>query len=378
MQLTLPRFRSPSGAKQGRERKGFIFGLPKHLDATILGLDISDRSFKYVELKQGKTGREIARHGRGAIPEGTIEQGVVKDGKIFSDVLKKELGSVRAQVHAAFSLPEELGFTRAITLPRMQNSEIRSALSLQLEEHVPLSAAEAAFDFEILETSNKDVINIVFSAFPKQVVESYASAISMAGLHPIIAEPESQALARVVIPGRDHGSVMVADIGMTRASFFLAYDHLVRFTSTVREFSGSLVDAEIIKTGKVLVNDLPEFKREYMFGSGENAEIDTALRPMVNALVAEMKKRLEFWSDHEERSGSMNLHIPPANRIYLSGGESHLGGLPEHLSDALEIDVVRSSPWANVFNLDKYIPDISSRDMLLYAGALGLAVNETM
>lgn len=376
MQLTLPKFGSPRRAS--RTRKGFSVPLPKRLTASILGLDISDRTFKYVELKNGKTGREIARFGKGLIPEGVIVQGVVQDEQKFADVLKETLGATKSHIHTAFSLPEELGFTRAIALPRMPIADIRNALALQLEEHVPISGAEAAYDFELLETSNPDVVNIVFSAFPLNVVETYTSALSRAGLHPAIAEPESQALARVVIPEREHGSVMITDIGLTRASFFFAYDRLVRFTSTVREFSGSLVDAALLKTGKVSEKELIEFKREFMFMSGEMPECDAAVKPMADALVAEMKKRIEFWSQGDDRAGGMSLHVPPVSRVYLSGGESHLGGLPEYLSEQLSIDVVRSSPWANVFDLDHYIPDISSHDMLLYAAALGLSVNDAM
>ncbi|MEK7660179.1 MAG: pilus assembly protein PilM [Patescibacteria group bacterium] len=376
MQLTLPKF--GASRRTRHVRRGFSVPLPKRLEATILGLDISDRTFKYVELKKGKAGKEIARFGKGAIPEGVITQGIVQNEQAFADVLKESLGSTKVHVHTAFSLPEELGFTRAITLPRMPLADLRNALALQLEEHVPISGAEAAFDFELLETSNADVVNIVFSAFPLNVVETYTAALSRAGLHPAIAEPESQALARVVIPEREHGSVMVADIGLTRASFFFAYDRLVRFTSTVREFSGSLIDTALLKTGKVLEKDLIEFKRDFMFMSGEMPECDAAIKPMADVLVSEMKKRIEFWSQGDDRTGGISLHVPPVSRVYLSGGESHLGGLPEFLSEELSIDVVRSSPWSNVFDLDHYIPDISSHDMLLYAAALGLSVNDAM
>lgn len=376
MQLTLPKF--GTSRRVSRAGKGFSIRPPKQLEATILGLDISDRTFKYVELKKGKTGREIARYGKGTIPEGVIVQGVVQNEQQFADVLRAELGNTKSHIHTAFSLPEELGFTRAITLPRMAKADLRNALALQLEEHVPLSGAEAAFDFEMLETSNADVMNIVFSVFPLNVVETYTATLSRAGLHPAIAEPESQALARVVIPEREHGSVMIADIGLTRASFFFAYDHLVRFTSTVRGFSGSQIDAELLKTGKVSEKNLVEFKRDFMFMSGEQPECDAAIKPMADALVAEMKKRLEFWSAQDDRAGSMSLHVPPVTRVYLSGGESHLGGLPEYLSEQLSIDVVRSSPWSNVFDLDHYIPDISSHDMLLFAAALGLSVNDAI
>ncbi|PIR59558.1 MAG: hypothetical protein COU68_04955, partial [Candidatus Pacebacteria bacterium CG10_big_fil_rev_8_21_14_0_10_45_6] len=213
----------------------FTIPLPRYFVATPIGLDISDRSFKYVKLRNTKQGTRIDFFGEGEIPEGVIKEGVILNRKELAEVLKKELSKKAKPNHPiALSLPDEKAFSRPIVLPKMNVADVRRAIGLQIEEVIPMAKGEATFDFEIVQGGGtQKSMDIVVSAYPQNIVEEYLAAVVEAGFKPVIAESESRALARMVLPKDEHGSVMLVDIGRTRVSIFMIYEQIVRYTATV-------------------------------------------------------------------------------------------------------------------------------------------------
>ncbi|NDF13372.1 MAG: hypothetical protein EB060_11240 [Proteobacteria bacterium] len=60
--------------------------------------------------------------------------------------VKKELGLSFVQV----TLPEDKAYIFRTSIPKVSEAQVRQAIEFQLEENVPLSPAEAVFDFIVL------------------------------------------------------------------------------------------------------------------------------------------------------------------------------------------------------------------------------------
>ena len=79
-------------------------------------------------------------------------------------------------------------------------------MSLQLEEYVPLPAAEAIFDYDIINNplENKEQahlhLHLNLAAFPKNFVESYRDVFVGAGFIPAAFEMEAQLLPEPSFP----------------------------------------------------------------------------------------------------------------------------------------------------------------------------------
>ena len=125
-----------------------IFPPSKYLEPLVLGLDISDRSLKFVELSFRKGRPVLGKFGQKVLPEGLIQSGEIKNRDALIDFLKSGLSEFSGR-EIILALPEEKAFLGLVTLPLMSQANIREALELQLEEHVPLSPSEAVFDYEL-------------------------------------------------------------------------------------------------------------------------------------------------------------------------------------------------------------------------------------
>lgn len=53
-------------------RKAHIFPPPSFITMPSIGFDISDRSIKYIGLKEGKNGLMLETHGKIALPKGLV------------------------------------------------------------------------------------------------------------------------------------------------------------------------------------------------------------------------------------------------------------------------------------------------------------------
>lgn len=348
-----------------------LFPVPKYLEPPALGLDISDRSLKFAELVFKKKRLELGQFGSRVIPEGLVTQGEIKDKNALINFLKLNSKAFRGR-EIILSLPEEKAFLGLVTLPQMPRANIREALLLQLEEHVPLSAGEAIFDYEMVQTPEiKDHLDVILMAFPRNLVEDYRDIVKGADLKPFVFEMETQALVRSILPRDEEDTVMIVDFGRTRTSFAIVSDGIIRFTSTV-SVAGASLDQILAKTFGTDVFEAERIKKEKGFvRTKENQEIFNTLLPIISAIRDEISRHIIFWQNH-----ALHVHseTPEISKLYLCGGESNLKGFAEYLSYELKLPVLRANPWTNITSFEDYIPGITAAESLSYATTLGLAL----
>ncbi|MBI2610230.1 type IV pilus assembly protein PilM [Candidatus Giovannonibacteria bacterium] len=348
-----------------------FFPPPRYLRMPAFGIDISDRSMKYVELVESSGHLEVENFGEKILPPGVIKAGEIKDKDTLASILK-EVFEKHASRGVVLSLPEEKAFVDVVTMPAMPSENLREALELQLEEHIPLNARQAIFDFEIIPHSgDSNNLDLVVVAFPKALVEDYRDVVRQAGLIPISFEMEAHALVRSALPKSEREPVMVVDFGRTRTSFIIVSEGVVRFTSTVT-VAGAALDEVLQRIFKISPEEAERIKNEKgLVRTEENKEVFDALLPTISAIRDEISRHLIFWKEHAK---NVNFPDPSVRKIYLCGGDSNLYGFKEYLSYELKLPIIMSNPWVNVVDFNDYIPEITYRNSLSYATALGLAL----
>ena len=68
-----------------------FFPVPKYIEPSILGLDISDRSLKFAELVLKDGHLELEKFGSRVIPEGLIKSGEIINKDALIEYLKSNL-----------------------------------------------------------------------------------------------------------------------------------------------------------------------------------------------------------------------------------------------------------------------------------------------
>jgi type IV pilus assembly protein PilM len=338
-----------------------------------VGFDISDRSIKYVELGKRHGAIFVKRFGEHLIPEGVIEAGEIKQKEKLTDFLK----TIKEEEKSAYlivALPEEKAFLTEIKLPLMEREEIRGALELQLEEHIPLSAEEVIFDFDFIkEDPAKNYFDINLVAFPKVLIENYRDVFLAAGFMPLAFEMEVEAAARALVPKvpeREEQTIIMVDFGRTRTTIVIVSANKPRFTSTIK-VAGEDLEKALIKNLPVDRFQAEKIKKERgLVKSKENEKIFNSLLPLISVIKDEIRKCLDYWDSHLEE----NDDAKGISKILLYGGGSNLIGFPEYLSSELRLPVELGNPWVNILSFEEHIPEIELRESLIYATGLGLAL----
>ncbi|NOY35478.1 MAG: type IV pilus assembly protein PilM [bacterium] len=359
------------------------FPPPKYLAMPALGFDVSDRSVKYVELQRKRGAYTVSKYGTKVIPQGIIESGEIKQKEKLIDFLsslKKELGAE----HVVVALPEEKAFLSRVKLPEMNGREIRSAIELQLEEHIPLSANDAIFDFELARPAGNSAnesgkyIDVNLVAFSKDLVEDYRDVFVGGGFFPLAFEMETRASARAVVPENDKRTYFIVDFGKTRTTFTIVSAGKVQFTSTI-SVAGDDLSAALAKNLNIDIQQAEKIKIEKGLVKGKgNEEVFNSILPVVSVIKDELSRHMSYWDSQLNERGES---APPAEikgkkiaKILLCGGDSNLSGFSEYLSYELKTPVELSNPWINITSFSEHIPEIELRESLIYTTALGLAL----
>jgi len=348
-----------------------IFGLdvPDILRMPAVGLNMSDHSIKVIELVPQKKYFTVGKYMNKYIPDGVIVGGIVKDGEALVSILR----SIKKELNICFirvSVPEENAYSFNITLPMVPEKELHNMIKLQLPEYVPLSPAEAVFDYDIIDHMDGN-LNISVSVLPSGIIDQYFGFFSQAGMIPIAFEIEAQTLARAVIPNKNKSSNMIVDIGRTRTGVAVVKGTVVQYTATLEVGGDSFINA-IVKEKNITFGEAEKIKQEVgVKNSGDDSVYSSIYSPL-SVLRDELNRRFEYWDTHISKKGTKDDKI---EKIILCGGNATMPGLKEFLSSGLAIPVEISNTWVNVFEDDKYVPPIDFNHSLGYASAVGLALS---
>ena len=348
-----------------------FFPIPRFLMSPSFGLDISDESLKFVELLPTTHGIRLGRYGERKIPPGVIEAGKIKD----PEQLKKLLTALRQEEGVKFvrvSLPEEQVYLFRLHLDKEGLVNVRESIELSLEEHVPIKAEDAIFDYELLAEDEKK-LEVQVAAIPKNIIENYLLVFRDSFISVQSFELEAQAIARSVIKKSDPETYMIVDFGQTRTGIFIVTRGVVIFTSTIN-LGGQMLNNMIKKNFNVTLEEAEKMKRKFgLQRNVENKEIFAVLLNSASVMRDEIMKLFLYWHTHKDEEGRDH---PPIKKIILTGGDSNLIGLPEYFSISTKNKVETGNVWTNVVDEKNYTPEIPFNKSLTFAAALGLALGD--
>ena len=158
------------------------FPTPRLLSRVGAGVDISDSSIKWVELRGAESGWEVGAYGSTPLAPGVVVEGVVRDTAQLAAALsslRTSIGGVKS-VHA--SLPEEAGYVFSMTVPdEKEREQALHMIEFELEGRVPLKVDQAVYDYDMVGPTERGV-EIGVTVFPRTLITGYEEAFAEAGI----------------------------------------------------------------------------------------------------------------------------------------------------------------------------------------------------
>lgn len=348
-----------------------LFSAPEFLSMPAVGLDISADAVRFIELKQKGENLEVSRYASRNFPMGIIANGHVQDKKRLQDVIASLAYEYKLSF-ANVSLPEEQAYLANMRIPRVPVNQVRGTIELSLEEHVPISGADATFDYIIIGEGSgqkKEGIDVVVSVLPRTAVEEYLEIFHGTGITPKAFEFESQAMARSIIPKGDNGTFLVVDIGKMVTDVFVAANGVVQFSASL-DIGGHNMTQAIEKALKVTYDEAEALKVKHgLIGGTKEEQVRTELLTVISDLRSRILRHYSYWQTHHGDKVGGNIES-----VYLTGGGANLKGVAEFIAMALDVQVKIANPWVNVCSFEKYVPPLAMHESHGYTAAIGLAL----
>ena len=352
-----------------------IFTTPKFLAMSAVGLDVSAGAVRFIELEPGRGGLVVSRFAAHSFPIGIVSGGHIEDKKKLTEAISG-LASEHRLSYANVALPEEQGYLANMRIPRVTPKELRGAVELHLEEHIPIPANDAVFDYVVIDdhaNRHKDFVDVAVSAFPRAVVEEYLEVFHGAGITPKAFELESGAMARAVIPKGDKGTFLVADIGKMTTEVFVAAKSVVQFSASL-DIGGHYLTQAIERAMNISYADAETLKAKDGLVAGETeTPARTAMLPVLLDLRTRLLRHYSYWQTHHADKVGGNIEC-----VYITGGGANLKGIEEYLALGLEVKIVPANPWVNVNSFANYVPELPIYAAHGFAAAIGLALRNTL
>jgi len=352
-----------------------------------LGVDFGSRSTKVLLLNQSGDRIDIQAAGSFTNPESGVKNGVIVDPKEFGKKLAHYMAENSIECDTAvFDIPSNLAVLRWVHLPDLEGAELREAAKFKVRKHLPFPLESAYIEVSHMSDGYDRDVQSLIVAVPKKIVDSRAEAILNAGITPIRAELEAQAILRIVERKLNRKSALwrdasltIIDFGATNTHMYVVQNQQLQFIRGVKFGSGMFHDA-VSQALNVTPEDAEMMLHDPFTKLNENGILTVPFEnsfALVN-LTSELEKLTkEVWrlmryfrSLHPERSYAGIL-----DQAILVGGLVGLNGFATYLERKLGLRIEFARPIAGMmtrFNQETFA-NVSNRQEA-YTIVMGLAL----
>ncbi|MBX4186925.1 MAG: type IV pilus assembly protein PilM [Candidatus Doudnabacteria bacterium] len=343
-----------------------LFSKPK----SQLGVDIGSSNIKIAQLRPKDNQFVLETYGMVNVSYqiGNKDPNSVKN---TADLLKKLLEKAGVTTNKIVaSLPNNSVFTSVIEMPKMPDSELKTAVEFEAKKYVPLPLQEVALSWSVIGDKKAKPegnmtearVKVLLTAVPTTVIDNYLQVFKLAGLEAEALEIEALALIRSLI-GEDLKNNILIDIGAKSTSVNLVDSGYLRLSKNLN-VGGDTITASLAQSLSVNFARAEQFKKDFGLSSTAT-QIPQVMRPILDVIKNEAGQLISLFESRGQQ----------IDKIILSGGGSKLPSLREYLI-TLGKPVIAANPWARVLFPEKLKPIIEPLGLNL-AVAMGLAMRPT-
>jgi type IV pilus assembly protein PilM len=338
-----------------------------HVDKPVFGIDIGFSSVKVMQIDQSKKKPQITGYGYGTFKSSSMKSGVIVDheemAKSIYEIVSNNLVGSLSTKRVVAAVPVGRSYNRILSLPHLSKSDLDEAVRLEAKQYIPASLEDLYIDYQVVE-EQEETIDVLVVAAPRAVIDSYETLFQILGLETAAVETSINAGTRLVMHAENTDvPTLIIDFG-SKSSDLSIFDRALRVTGTVGSGGDNMTDA-IAKELGVTKQQAHTIKSKYgIDASKKQKQVIAAVQPVLDKLVAEIKKMDRFYQD---RSSSKKIE-----QVIILGGGANMPGLADYITDKVRVATRMCNPWLNLSFGSIQPPH--QLEKTLYATAAGLAL----
>lgn len=341
----------------------------------MIGLDIGTSAVRAAQIASGRGGTSLVAFGQVALPQGVVVDGEIRDQGAVSEAVSQLVKRTKIRGRrVVLGIANQRVVVRQVDLPYLEEKEFRSSLRFQVADQIPMPVESAELDYQMLgdymTETQEHMMRVLLVAAATEMVESFVSTASAAGLEPVGVDLTPFAVARAVSPAARGESGMggaeaVVDVGAGVTSIFIHHNGEPRFVRILLVGGDDATNA-LANELSIPFEDAEATKLDLGRGVG-SPEAQRVLQSRVAALVEEIRGSLDYYASQEDsdRVGS----------ILMTGGGSLTPGLVASVEQTTRVQVRRATALAQMnFSKSGLTQEQVAQVDPVAAAAVGLAM----
>lgn len=342
------------------------------MNKKAFGLDIGATSMKLVWL-DGRKGAFILKS---ASISPVLAKGMMSESPLDTEEMAQAVAKAvkDAGVDSKFvniALPENQVYTKVLDMPVLSDKELASAIYWEAEQYIPVPLTNITLVWNVLKRPNQpgqeEKMQVLMVGAPTLLVNKYQKVIRLAGLEVNGMETEILATIRSLVLDETFPTSLIVNIGAISTSFAIVRNGIMVFTYSM-SVGGAAINRAIATDFGLSSQQAEEYKRVYgVSGKSLGGKIGKATEPILNSILAEIKKSMAFYSQKYKDDA-------PIRQIILSGGTAKLPGIEIFFANNSGLETAIANPWKVLASqqMPKEILDNASD----YTIAVGLAMKD--
>lgn len=312
----------------------------------MLGLDISSTTVKLLELSRQGGNFRVENYAVKTLPANAVVEKNINDVEAVAQSIKSTVQSSRTKLKdAAVAVPGSAVITKVIDMPAGLNSDsMELQISLEADQYIPYPLEEVSIDFDVLGESEKsfDQVKVLLAACRRENVDTRASVLELADLHPKVVDVEAYTMERAFALIRDQlvdqqeQVVAIVDIGSTMTTLSVLVDGKTIYTRE-QLFGGRQLTEEIQRRYGLSEEEAGLAKKQGGLPDDYEPEV---LEPFKDSVVQQVTRSLQFFFSSSQYND--------VDHIVLAGGVASMPGLAEIIEEKLGTSASVANPFANM------------------------------
>lgn len=312
-------------------------------DKQVIGLDINQTGIKVMSIDPKKW--LVDGYGSIDLDPAKIQKALEKPEEVsgyLSDSIarlmnEKIIGELPSN-HAVIGLPTSRTFSRAFALPVKQEKNLSEAVEMEVSQYIPIPIEALYVSYDIIDR-NKDFIEVIMSAIPRNLVDSCLDAVEKAGLRPVAIEPSINAVSRILEATEEaYLSSLIIDIGQANTDIAVHDKGAIRVTGGTG-VGGNTFTIDIAKKLKIALDNAHQLKViNGLLPSPKQDNITKAMAPSLLKIAAEIRKVIRYYNERIENPSKIEQAL-------IVGAGSNVPGIGEFFTNELVMPVRVASPW---------------------------------